>query len=552
MTQLKDHLIEFFHLPEVEDDTIWENDRNESLKSIEKKKEMSNQTSDNNKRIAKNTLLLYFRMLFMMVVSLYTSRVILNALGVEDFGIYNVVGGVVAMFTVISGSLSAAISRFITYELGKGDQSKLNRIFSASVTIQLLLSLIIVVLIESVGVWFLNTKMTIPMERMTAANWVLQFSIITFVINLISVPYNAAIIAHEKMSAFAYISILEAVGKLAIAFLIMWSPIDKLIFYAVLMCLVAIMVRFAYGHYCTKHFEECNYHFQWDKELLKNMFCFAGWNFIGASSAVLRDAGGNIVLNMFFGPSVNAARGIASQVNSAITGFVQNFMTALNPQITKSYASGDREYMMTLIFQGARLSFYMLLLLSLPVLINTHYILVIWLKLVPEHAVLFVQLILIFAMCESISNPLVTAMLATGKIRNYQIVVGGLQMLNLPISYICLRLGCIPESVLIVAIVISQSCLVARLYMLRSMIGLSSVQYMKKVYFNIILVALLAVAVPGLLSKYMGESFLSFVSLSLVAIVSTIIVEFYVGCNGKEREFVIDKVKNIKNKVIKK
>ena len=496
------------------------------------------QTSDNNKRIAKNTLLLYFRMLFMMVVSLYTSRVILNALGVEDFGIYNVVGGVVAMFTVISGSLSAAISRFITYELGRGNQSKLNRIFSASVTIQLLLSLIIVVLIESVGVWFLNTKMTIPMERMTAANWVLQFSIITFVINLISVPYNAAIIAHEKMSAFAYISILEAVGKLTIAFLIVWSPIDKLIYYAILMCLVAIIVRFAYGHYCTKHFEECNYHFHWDKELLKNMFGFAGWNFIGASSAVLRDAGGNIVLNMFFGPSVNAARGIANQVNSAITGFVQNFMTALNPQITKSYASGDRDYM--------------LLLLSLPVLINTHYILVIWLKLVPEHAVLFVQLILIFAMCESISNPLVTAMLATGKIRNYQIVVGGLQMLNLPISYICLRLGCIPESVLIVAIVISQSCLVARLYMLRSMIGLSSIQYMKKVYFNIIVVALLAIAVPGLFSKYMEESFLSFVILSFAAIVCTIIVEFYVGCNSKEREFVIDKVKNIKHKVIKK
>ena len=513
---------------------------------------MSNQTSENNKRIAKNTLLLYFRMLFMMVVSLYTSRVILNALGVEDFGIYNVVGGVVAMFTIISGTLSASISRFITYELGKGDQIKLNKIFSASVTIQLLLSLIIVVLIESVGVWFLNTKMTIPMERITAANWVLQFSIITFVINLISVPYNAAIIAHEKMSAFAYISILEAVGKLAIAFLIMWSPIDKLIFYAVLMCFVAIIVRFAYGHYCTKHFEECIYHFQWDKELFKNMFGFAGWNFIGASSAVLRDAGGNIVLNMFFGPSVNAARGIANQVNSAITGFVLNFMTALNPQITKSYASGDREYMMTLIFQGARLSFYMLLLLSLPVLINTHYILVIWLKLVPEHAVLFVQLILIFAMSESISNPLITAMLATGKIRKYQIIVGGLQMLNLPISYVCLRLGCIPESVLIVAIVISQSCLIARLYMLRGMIGLSSIEYMKKVYFNIFVVALLAIVIPGLLCKFIEESFLSFVSLSLVAIFCTLIVEFYVGCNGKEREFVVDKVKNLTNKVIKK
>ena len=513
---------------------------------------MNLNTDSNNKRIAKNTLLLYFRMLFMMVVSLYTSRVILNALGVEDFGIYNVVGGVVAMFTVISGSLSAAISRFITYELGSGNQSKLNKIFSASVTIQLLLSLIIVILIEFVGVWFLNNKMTIPESRMTATNWVLQFSIVTFVINLISVPYNAAIISHERMSAFAYISILEVACKLAIAFLIMVSPMDKLVFYAILMCAVSIIIQLTYGYYCKRNFVECTYHFHWDVDILKKMFGFAGWNFIGASSAVLRDQGGNIVINLFFGPSVNAARGIANQVNSAIMGFVSNFMTALNPQITKSYASGDKQYMMTLIFQGARLSFYMLLLLSLPVLVNTHYILVIWLKLVPEHAVLFVQLILIFAMSESISNPLITAMLATGKIKKYQIVVGGLQLLNLPVSYVCLRFGCIPETVLVVAIVISQCCLAARLYMLRGMIGLSSIQYMKKVYLNIIVVALLAVAVPGLLSKYMEESFLTFVVLSLAAIVCTIIVEFYVGCNGKEREFVVDKVKNLKNKVIKK
>lgn len=511
---------------------------------------MLNQTSDNNERIAKNTLLLYFRMLFMMVVSLYTSRVILNALGVEDFGIYNVVGGVVAMFTVISGSLSAAISRFITYELGKGDQSKLNKIFSASVTIQLLLSLIIVVLIESVGVWFLNAKMTIPADRVTAANWVLQFSIITFVINLISVPYNAAIIAHERMSAFAYISILEAIGKLAIAFFIMWSPIDKLIYYAILMCTVAVIVRLTYGHYCKKHFTECTYHFHWDKDILKQMFGFAGWNFIGASSVVFRDQGGNIILNIFFGPTVNAARGIANQVNTAITGFVQNFMTALNPQITKSYASGDGEYMMTLIFQGARLSFYMLLLLSLPVLINTHYILVIWLKIVPEHAVSFVRLILIFAMCESISNPLITAMLATGKIRNYQIVVGGLQLLNLPLSYICLKTGFVPESILVVAIIISLACLFARLYMLRGMIGLSSILYMKNVFLNVLVVALLSAIIPYMLFCYMKETFFSFIIITLIAVLCTLVVEFYIGCNQKERFFVLNKVRNIKNKFI--
>ena len=227
-------------------------------------------------------------------------------------------------------------------------------------------------------------------------------------------------------------------------------------------------------------------------------------------------------------------------------------MTALNPQITKSYASCDREYMMTLIFQGARLSFYMLLLLSLPVLVNTHYILVIWLKLVPEHAVLFVQLILVFAMCESISNPLVTAMLATGKIRNYQLMVGSLQMMNLPISYICLRFGCMPESVLIVAICISQCCLVARLYLLRKMIGLSSIQYMKKVYLNVVAVSLCSVAIPCIMANYIEESFISFVVLSLVAMACTIVVEFYIGCNQKERAFVISKVGKMSQKIKKR
>lgn len=293
--------------------------------------------SENNKRIARNTLLLYFRMLFMMAVSLYTSRIVLNALGVEDFGLYNVVGGVVAMFSLLSGSLSTAISRFITYELGKGQQGNLNKIFSSAVTIQLILAGIIILFAELIGVWFLNTQMTIPASRLLASNWVFQISLLTFVINIISIPYNACIIAHEKMSAFAYISILEAMGKLITAYFITISPMDKLIFYSLLMCGIALLVRFTYGYYCKNHFYECNYHFSWDKQLLKQMFSFAGWNFIGTASAVLRDQGGNILINIFCGPIVNAARGIAFQVNNAVLGFVSNFMTALNPQITKSY-----------------------------------------------------------------------------------------------------------------------------------------------------------------------------------------------------------------------
>ena len=504
---------------------------------------MSN-TSGNNKRIAKNTLLLYFRMLFLMLVSLYTSRVVLNALGVEDYGIYNVVGGVVSMFSIMSGSLSAAISRFITYELGRGDKTRLNAIFSTSVNIQLGIGVVIIMLAETVGLWFLNVKMNIPDSRLIAANWVFQFSLLSFVIGLVSVPYNASIVAHEKMSAFAYISIIEAVGKLLVAYLIIDAPIDRLIYYAALICIIAVLVRLIYGYYCKKHFEECHYHLIFNKSLMKEMTGFAGWNFIGSSSWILMNYGGNVIINLFYGPAVNAARGISSQVNHAVHGFVSNFMTALNPQITKSYAFGERDYMMTLIFQGARLSFYMLLLLSLPLLVNTHYILMLWLKIVPEHAVLFVQLALILSMCESISSPLITAMLATGRIRNYQIVVGGLQMMNLPISFMLLRIGCIPETVMIVAICISQCCLAARLYMLRRLIGLSAKQYLRKVYLNIVIVSLVAAIIPYAARMAIEETFTEFIVSCLLCVGCTMVSILYVGCDKKERLFVYSKSKS--------
>ena len=496
---------------------------------------MPTSTQENNKRIAKNTLMLYFRMILLMLISLYTSRVNLNALGVEDYGIYNVVGGVVAMFAILSGSLSAAISRFITFELGRGDQQRLSNVFSASVTIQFLLALLIIVLFESIGLWFLNTRLVIPAPRMQAANWVFQFSVLTFVINLISVPYNACIIAHERMSAFAYISILEAVGKLFVAYLITRTSVDRLILYAGLLCVIAVLVRIVYGWYCTRHFQECHYHFHWDAQLLKQMFSFSGWNFIGSASAILRDQGGNICINLFFGPAVNAARGIAFQVNHVILGFVQNFMTALNPQITKSYASGRNDYMMSLLFLGARFSFYILLLLALPVIVSTHYILVIWLKMVPEHTVSFIQLTLLFALSEALSQPLVTAMLATGRIRDYQLIVGGLQMLNLPISYLLLRLGCAPESVFITAVALSQCCLAARLIMLRGMIGLPVRGYLRRVYLNTLLVAILSALIPLAVRQGLTENPLNFIWLTLLSLACTALAILFAGCSPGER-----------------
>lgn len=511
---------------------------------------MSIQTSENNKRIAKNTLLLYFRMLLLMVVSLYTSRVTLAALGVEDYGIYNVVGGVVAMFSMLSGSLSAAISRFITFELGRGDKERLKTVFSTSVNIQIGLAIIIMVLAEIGSVWFLNCKMNIATERLLAANWVLQCSIITFMINLISVPYNAAIIAHERMSAFAYISILETVLKLLVVYLLYVTLYDRLIVYAVLLCLVAIALRLIYGIYCKRNFEECTYHFIYDKSILRSMTGFAGWNFIGVASGALRGQGVNIVINLFCGAAVNAARAISFQVNNAVNSFASNFMTAINPQITKSYASGNYGYMMQLIFQGARLSYYLLLFISLPLILEADTVLKLWLEEVPEHTTLFVQLILVFGMEEALSNPLITAMLATGDIKKYQLTVGGLQLMNFPVSYMLLKFGLFPEVTIIAAIVIGQWCLATRLYMLRSMIGLSSIAFMKKVYLNIISVSIVAMLPPLLLHIVMIEDrWLRFFAVLAVSVVSTLASIYYIGCSKSERDLVVQKSKQLINKI---
>lgn len=515
------------------------------------KKSMKRIMSDkgsNSGNITRNTLMLYIRMLFLMLIGLYTSRVNLAALGIDDYGIYNVVGGVVGMFSILSSSLSAAISRFLTFELGKGIPDNVRTVFSSAVTIQLLLSVIVLILAESIGLWFLNGQMNIPNDRIYAANWVYQISVATFIVSLISVPYNATIIAHEKMSVFAYISIFEGVGKLAVAFLITVSPIDRLIFFSTLLLVISIIVRLIYGVYCGRHFAECNFRLRFDSGLLWQMFGFAGWNFIGSSAAILRDQGGNILLNIFFGPAVNAARGISLQVSNAVIGFVNNFMTALNPQITKSYASENKNYMMFLIFQGARFSYYLLLLLALPILLNMNTILSLWLKDVPEHTAIFTCLTLAFALSESISNPLITAMLATGNIRNYQLIVGGLQMLNVPIAYFGLKLGMQPEWVLIVTVVISQCCLAARLAMLRKMIGLSVRRYLRCVYLNALEVSVAAAIIPILVFEFMPEGILKLVISSFLSVACTCISILYIGCNCEDRA----RLKAIAGKIVAK
>ena len=513
---------------------------------------MSNQTSDNNKRIAKNTLLLYVRMLFTMAVSLFTSRVILNTLGVEDYGIYNVVGGIVTMFSVLSGSLSSSISRFITFELGKGNIERLKTIFSTGVNIQLGMSVLIIIIAEAVGIWFLNAKMNIPADRMVAANWVFQCAILTFVLNLLSVPYNAAIIAHEKMSAFAYISVVEVSLKLIIVYMLMISPFDRLETYAVLLLLVGAVIRFIYGYYCKRHFEECTYHFVFDKPVLKEMTGFAGWNFLGNGAYMLNTQGVNILMNLYFGVAVNAARGIATQVDAALKQFVNNFTTAVNPQITKSYAQGDLDYMHKLVCRSAKFSAFLMMFFAVPIILETNTILTIWLKTVPDYAVIFLQWIIISSFMDTVlANSLVTSMFATGKIKRYQIIVTTVGCLVFPLSWIAFKLGFEPQVGYILYFFIYTILLFVRLYLLKDMVKLPVMMYIREVLYKLAPVIVVGFAIPGILILTMDAGWLRLILVCLLSVLVTAASEYFIGLSNKEKDFVAEKIKLVIGKIKK-
>lgn len=495
--------------------------------------------SANSKRLAKNTILLYARTFITLIVMLYTSRVALQQLGVDDYGIYNVVGGVVTMFSILTGSLAAAISRYTTFELGRGDYERLKRVFCTSVNILIILIVLIVILIETIGVWFLNNKMIIPPERLIAANLVFQFSIIAFAINLWSVPYSASIIAHEHMSAYAYIGIFDAILRLTVALLIAYNPFDKLVYYALLLMISQIIIRFIYSIYCKNHFEECRFKFIFDKGLTKEMFGFAGWNFVGCSADAFRDQGGSIIINLFYPPAVNAARAIAMQISSAIQAFVNNFTTAIRPQITKSYAIGDYDYTLSLIFRGSKYIFFLFLLMALPLWVTTPYLLQLWLGVghVPEHTICFVRLVLFFIMNETMSGPLITAVLATGDIKKYQMIVGGFQLLNLPLSYLSLYIGFPVECVFVVAVFISCITVFLRVYMLRRVIKISLYKYYTTVYFKSVLVGILSAIIPVICMLKLEHSLTSFLFLCILSLLFSIISIYFVGCNHEERQF---------------
>lgn len=511
---------------------------------------MSNVTH-NNKRIAKNTLLLYIRTFLSMLVALYTSRIVLNTLGITDYGIYNIVGGVVMMFSVVSSSLSSSISRFITYELGKGNHDKLKRIFSTSVNIQLGISLLILILTEFFGIWFLNSKMNIPPNRLFAANWVLQCSLLTFIINLISVPYNACIIAHERMSAFAYISIFEVTLKLAVAYLLVILTYDKLITYAILLVVVSLFIRSIYGFYCKHHFEESHYSFIYDKPLLKEMTAFAGWNFFSNGAYMLNVQGIDMLINIFFGVTLNAARGIATQVQNAVMQFVNNFTVAINPQITKSYALNDMQYMYKLVCRGTRFSYFLLLIFAIPIFCEANYILKLWLKIVPEYAPRFLQLTLFCSLTTLLGNPMLTAVSATGNIKKYQLWVTIFGCLVFPLTWISFKLGLSPTISYIIYIVIYFLLVFVRLYIAKEVLNFPIKLYMSNVIFRIIIVTIFSFFLPLLIIHQIDESFFRLCISFIISIITTSMIILILGLEKSERKKIFKSIVNLTTKSIK-
>lgn len=496
-----------------------------------------------NKRIAKNTVFLYIRMLLVMGATLYTSRIVLNVLGAEDYGLYNVVGGLVTMFTFLNGSLGSATSRYITFELGRKDYERVNRVFNVALLIHIILAVLIIILAETIGLWFFYEKMTIPEERMSAAFWVYQISILTCFFSLTQVPYNAMIIANENMRIYAWVGIVESVFKLAIAFILPFAPFDTLVYYALLLCVVQISIMLFYRIYCGRNFKESKIILYKDKTLYKEMFSYAGSDLIGNLSVLAQGQGLNILLNMFFGPVVNAARGIAYQVQGAVTQFSNNFMTAVRPQIIKSYAEGDINGMMRLVKDSSCFSFYLMWLICMPIFLETDYILSLWLGEYPEHSVSFLRLVLILCLIQTLKTPRTTVFHATGHIQRINIVVGSILCGVLPVAYLLLKFGCEPESVFMAANVTMVVSEFVSALILKRYIDYSASKYLMEVHGRCILVACLSILMPVMIYDiWLEPTFGRLVLTVFITSISIITVVFAVGIRSGERRKVCQKM----------
>lgn len=507
---------------------------------------MADEVLNNNKRIAVNTILLYVRMLFTMMISLYTSRVILRVLGADDFGIYNVVGGVVVLFSFFTNAMTSSTQRFLNYNLGLKDDSVVSRVFSTSMLTHFTIFLIVLFLAETVGLWFVITQLNIPSGREEATIWVYQMSVITTLIGIMVIPYRSSIIAAEKMSIFAYVSVVEVVLKLLVVLILPYISYDSLIVYSILLTLVALLTFFIYQIECRRKLSFTKYHFVWDKNQFKEMMTFSGWYLFGGMAVVGAKQGTNILINIFYNVTLNAAVGIANQVRNAVYGFVSNFQTAFNPQIVKLYAAKDNEQLLTLLYRSSKFSYYLLFVISFPVILFCDDILSIWLENVPDYAAIFTRLVIITSFTDALSAPLWTAIGATGKVQRYQVLVSLIIILDVPAVYIAFKLGMNATSAFIINLFVSIIAYLYRLLYIRKFISYRIRDYFKKVALPCFMVTILSIPLPCLLSYYC-DTVMKTIFLVIGTIFTSGMITLFVGLDRSEKQYV----KILFNKMLK-
>lgn len=505
-----------------------------------------------NRRVAKNTIVLYCRMFITMAIGMWTSRLVINALGFTDQGIYNVVSGFVGLSSLITASISVSISRFITYEIGRGDKEKVNRAIQNAITVQWVLAAIVMLVGETVGLWFLNNKLVIPEDRFFAAQVIYQLAIGSIVISLISSAPNALVFAHERFKVFAAVAIINAVITLGIGLSITYFGGDRLILYGILQFVAALGVRIFYGIYCHRSFPDLKFRFAFDKDIFYPIFSFAGWNSVGTSAAILRSSGTSILLNIFGGPIANTINGIANSLNNLVTLFVNDFTTAYSTQITKRYASGDQG-LISFIYRCSKFSYGLMIVMAIPIFFNVEPLLILWLKKIPEGTGVFARLVMVYLLIECMSQPMITAKNATGEIRNYQIVVGGILLLTIPLSYLFLKIG-LPIYFSYVAIVITSTfAFIARIWMLRGDIrGWSSRNYVCNTLIPCGYSMSIAVILPAIMHIYMPEGIVSTVIQCFIGFLWCSMAVYIIACDHHERIVLKNMGKEIVGKFLKR
>lgn len=505
------------------------------------------ESMSNSGRIVKNTVALYGRSLLVLAVSLYTSRVVLNVLGVEDYGLYNVVGGVITMLGFLNTTMQATFQRYYNVAMGEGKEVEIKQLFRSSLTVQLLLSIIVIVLGETVGLWFLSNKLVIPDGRMEAAQILYQVTIVSFVLSIFKGPFAAIITAYERMGVYALFSIIETALKLGIVFVVQVIPGDKLIFYSLLILLIHIVDISLYIIFCIKKIPTTDIGFNWSREYLKKMFSFSAWSTIGTLAYTLKSQGLNIVLNLFFGTVVNAARGVAYQVLNAVNQFITSFQTAFRPQLTKLYASGDYEATMRLYYSATKLSYYLIFTISLPILLETPFILHLWLgNAVPEYAAVFTRVILLTAFVSAFANPTTAIAYATGKIKNFSIVVSFFNLMIVPVAWLFLKLGYGPTSAMLVSLVFTILVQIIRLIVVANMTVLKVGDYMIHVVLPVTLYSVLSLALPIIMKFSFDTGWMKLLLIIMASAISSICFIWLVGTNKVEKHFVLSKIKSLK------